>query len=309
LNTESRIFVAGGRTLIGAAILRQLDRLSYGKLVGRPGEEPNLANFSEVESFFLRYQPEYVFLVAGKSGGINANQKYPAELMLDNLRVECAVIHHAYLHNVRKLIYLASSCSYPRMAPQPMKEEYLMTGLLEPTNEAYAMAKLAGICLCKAYRQQYGANFISVVPANGFGPDDDFSLEESHVIPALIRRMHEAKVQGLDTVEIWGTGSARREFVLSDDLAEGCIFVMRECDEPGPINIGGGADVSIRELAQIIKEVVGFAGELKFDCSKPDGMPYKALDASRLGSMGWSAKTPLRKAISLTYDWFVRTAA
>jgi GDP-L-fucose synthase len=309
LDRESRIFVAGGRTLIGSAILRQLDRLNYTKLVGRPAEEPNPASFSDVGSFFQRHEPEYVFLVAGKSGGISANQRYPAELMLDNLLVECAVIHNAYLHNVRKLVYSASSCSYPRMAPQPMREECLMTGLLEPTNEAYAMAKLAGIGLCKAYRKQYGANFISVVPANAFGPDDDFSLEESHVIPALIRRMHEAKIQGIDSVEIWGTGSAKREFVLSDDLAEGCIFVMQEYDGLEPINIGGGSDVSIKELAQIIKDVVGFAGELRFDSTKPDGMPYKALDPSRLGSMGWSARTPLKTAIAATYDWFLANVA
>ena len=303
----AKIYVAGGQTLIGAAILRELERQGYMNIGGGPGEAPDLTDAAQVDAFFARTTPDYVFLAAGKSGGIGANQKYPAELMLDNLLVECHVIHNAYRHGVKKLLYLASSCSYPKHCPQPMRVESLMTGPLEPTNEAYAVAKIAGIKLCQAYSQQYGVNFICGIPANAFGPGDDFSLEDSHVIAALIRKMHEAKVLGVESVEIWGTGAPRREFIFSDDLADACIFVMREYSNSKPINLGSGWDLSIRELAELIKEVVGYLGELRFDTSKPDGMPAKLLDSSQLKEMGWQPRTPLRAALLATFEWFLNT--
>ena len=293
--------------LIGAAILRELDRQGYTNIVSRSVEEPDLTDATQVDTFFARTSPKYVFLVAGRSGGIGANQKYPAELMLDNLLVECHVIHTAYRHGVKKLLYLASSCSYPKHCPQPMRVESLMTGPLEPTNEAYAVAKIAGIKLCQAYRQQYRANFISGIPANVFGPGDDFSLEDSHVIAALIRKMHEAKVLGAESIEIWGTGSPRREFIFADDLADACIFVMREYDGTQPINLGCGSDISIADLAKAVKEVTGFQGQICFDTSKPDGMPVKLLDSSKLKALGWRPKVPFRSALEATYGWFLQS--
>ncbi len=307
MEKDSRIFVAGGSTLIGAAILRALDRDGCRNVVGRDSLEPDLRDSTAVRDFFERFAPEYVFLAAGKTGGIGANQRYPAELMLDNLLVECHVIHEAYRHNVKKLLCLASSCTYPRLAPQPLSEDSLMTGSLEPTNEAYAVAKIAGMILCRAYCAQYGVSFLSAVPANAFGPGDDLSLEDSHVIPALLRRMHEAKVNGLESVEIWGTGAATREFIYADDLAEGCLFVMRTYDNPAPINISGGDPISIRALASLIKEVVGYAGQVRFDTAKPDGMPFKALDGSRIRALGWRPRTALRAAIASTYEWVAST--
>ena len=308
LERHSKIYVTGGQTLVGAAILRELERQGYSNVVGRPGEEPELTDAVQVDAFFARTTPEYVFLVAGKSGGIRANQKYPAELMLDNLLVACHVIHSAYRHGAKKLLYLASSCSYPKHCPQPMRVESLLTGPLEPTNEAYAVAKIAGIKLCQAYRQQHGVNFIVGVPANAFGPDDDFGLEDSHVIPALIRKMHQAKVLGAASVEIWGTGTPRREFVFADDLADACIFVTRRYDDPQPINLGNGLNVSIKELAELIKGVVGYRGKLRFDTNKPDGMPLKILDSSPLKEMGWRPKTSFQSALSITYASFVQIA-
>jgi len=302
---NAKIYVAGARTLIGAAILRELERQGYTNIVGVLGQEPELTESAQVDAFFANATPDYVFLVAGKSGGIRANQKYPAELMLNNLLVECHVIHIAYCHGVKKLLYLASSCCYPRHCPQPMHVDSLMTGRLEPTNEAYAIAKLAGIVLCQAYRQQYGTNFITGIPANAFGPGDDFSSEDSHVIAALIRKMHEAKARGAEFIEIWGTGAPRREFIFADDLADACIFIMREYTGSGPINIGSGSDISIRELAETVKDVVGYQGELCFDGSKPDGMPLKSLDSSILMRMKWKPETPFDLALSATYDWFL----
>ncbi len=246
-------------------------------------------------------------MAAGKSGGILPNQRYPADLMLDNLLVECNVIRVACQHRVKKLLYLASSCCYPRHCPQPMRVESLLTGSLEPTNEAYAVAKIAGIKLCQAYRQQYGANFIIGIPANAFGPGDDFSPEDSHVIAALIRKMHEAKRKDAPTVDIWGTGTPRREFIFADDLADACLFVMQEYDGTEPINLGGGTDLSIGELAQLTKEVVGYEGELHFDTSRPDGMPLKVLDSSPLMAMGWKPETSFEKALSATFEVFVQT--
>jgi len=307
LKKHCKIYVAGRETLIGAAVLRELERQGYANIVGRPGEEPELTDATDVDAFFANVSPDYVFLVAGKSGGIEANQKYPAELMLDNLLVECHVIHSAFRHGVRKLLYLASSCSYPKHCPQPMRVESLLTGPLEPTNEAYAVAKIAGIKLCQAYRQQYGAVFIAGIPANVFGPGDDFSSEDSHVIAALFRRMHEAKTVGASSVEIWGSGTPRREFIFADDLADACLFIMRSYDEAEPINIGIGTDLSVGELAVLIKEVVGYSGELRYDTSRPDGMPSKILDSSKLDAMGWRPTMPFRVALLATYDWFLKT--
>ena len=306
MNKNSRIFVAGGYTLIGAAMLRQLENKGYTNIIRGPVGEPDLSDRRAVDDFFAHQLPEYVFVAAGKSGGIEANRRYPADLMVNNLLVECHVINMAYRYGVKKLLYLASSCCYPRHCSQPMRVESLMTGPLEPTNEAYAVAKIAGIKLCQAYRQQYGANFIVGIPANAFGTDDDFSLDNSHVIPALLRKMHEAKAKCADQVEIWGTGTPRREFIFADDLAEACIFVVQNYNSDEPINLGGGADVSIRELAHLAGEAVGYKGQLHFDTTKPDGMPNKALDASRLREMGWVAATPLSAALAATYASFLQ---
>lgn len=306
MDKQAKIYVAGAQTLIGSAIARQLQQQGYDNILPQAAPEPELTDAVEVDRFFAEHQPEYVFLAAGKSGGIQANQKYPATLMLDNLLGSTHVIQSAYQYGVKKLLYLASSCSYPKHAPQPMQVESLMTGTLEPTNEAYAVAKLSGLKLCQAYRQQYDANFIGVIPANGFGIGDDFSLENSHVIPALIRKLHEGKINKLDSVEIWGTGSPRREFIFADDLADACLFVMNHYDQPEPLNLGGGADLSIKDLALLIQEVVGYGGELTFNTSKPDGMPLKALDSTPLLSMGWRPKNDLRNAVSLTYNWFLQ---
>lgn len=307
MNKNSCIFVAGGETLVGAVLLRQLEQQGYTNIAGKPGEEPELSNADQIDAFFARANPEYVFLVAGKSGGIGANQKYPADLMYDNLIIESNVIHAAYRYQTRKLLYLASSCCYPKQCPQPMKVESLLTGPLEPTNEAYALAKIAGIKLCQAYRKQYGADFTAGIPANIFGPGDDFSEEDSHVIGALIRKMHEAKLRCQDSVEIWGTGNARRDFIFADDLADSCIFIMQKYEANEPINLGTNNDFSIRELATLIKKITGYSGNLIFNSSKPDGMPLKALDTTRLIEMGWRSQTPFETALLSTYDWYLQT--
>jgi len=307
MNKSDRILVADARTLIGAALLRQLERQGYSNVIDAGGEGSDLTDAAQVEGFFAKTAPEYVFVAAGKSSGIEGNRKRPAELMLDNLLVECNVIHSAYRHGVKKLLYLASSCCYPKHCPQPMRVESLLTGPLEATNEAYAVAKIAGIKLCQAYRQQYGVPFIVGIPANVFGPGDDFSLEDSHVIPALIRKVYAAKASGVPSVELWGTGTPRREFIFADDLGDACLFVMQQYDGAEPINLGGGIDLSIAELAELVKEVVGYPGELHFDTSRPDGMPLKALDSSRLIAMGWRPATPFRDAMSATCAWFRET--
>jgi GDP-L-fucose synthase len=307
MDKNARIYVAGQKTLIGSAIVRELKQRGFTNIVCEPEEEPALDDAMQVHSFFRCKAPEYVFVAAGKSGGIEANQKYPADLIHDNLLVSCHITQSAYRCEVKKLLYLASSCSYPRHCSQPMHPASLLTGVLEPTNEAYAVAKIAGIKLCQAYRQQYGVNFISAIPGNAFGPGDDFHPEDSHVIAALIRKMHEAKIAGAKSVEVWGTGSARREFIFVDDVADACIFVMRHYDGLEPINLGGGSDLSIRELAFLVKEVAGYSGEVRFDASKPDGMPLKMLDSSRLSEMGWRPKTDFLTGLSATYGWFVRS--
>jgi GDP-L-fucose synthase len=302
---KSSIYVAGGKTLIGAAILCALRQKGYTNVVGGGDEEPNLTDGTAVKVFLKQFRPEYVFLAAGRSGGIAANQKYPADLMIDNLLAECHVVHNAFRHGVKKLLFLASSCCYPRQCPQPMKEEALLTGPLESTNEAYAVAKIAGIKLCQAYCRQYGVEFIPAIPANVFGPGDDFSPDDSHVVAALIRRMHEAKVRGATSVEIWGTGYARREFVFAEDVADASIFVMSYYSGSDPVNLGCGSVVSIAELAGLIKEIVGFQGKISYDTSKPDGMPVKILDSSKLTAWGWRPRVPLRTALEKTYEWFL----
>lgn len=306
VNKQAKIYVAGGETLIGAALLRQLESQGYTQIFGYPTDAPNLTDAAAVDAFFNRVRPDYVLLTAGESGGILANQRYPAQLMLDNLLVECHVIQMAHRYDVSKLLYLASSCSYPKHCPQPMAVEALMTGPLEPTNEAYAVAKIAGLKLCQAYRQQYGVDFITAIPANAFGLGDDFSLEGSHVIPALIHKMHRAKAEDQPFVEVWGTGAPRQEFVFADDLADACLFLLANYEGSSPINIGGGTDLSIGDLAQRVKQVVGYLGELRFDSSKPDGMPLKALDSGPLQALGWEPATTLDTALKATYTWFLQ---
>jgi GDP-L-fucose synthase len=304
LHSGARVFVAGGLTLIGAAVLERLRR-SDATIVGAPPAEPDLTDAQAVEDFFAESSPEYVILAAGKSGGIRANQLYPATLMRDNLLVATHVLDAARRHGVRRLLYLASSCCYPRLAAQPLRIESLSTGPLESTNEAYATAKVAGLVLCRAYGEEYGVDFVSAIPANSFGPGDDFSPEGSHVIPGLMRRMYEAKQRGDSAFPIWGTGQAQREFVYAPDLADACLFVLSHYPEGGPINLGGGANRSIADVAHTIADVVDYRGRLIFDRSKPDGMPLKGLDSSPLQALGWQPVTDFRQALSLTYDWFL----
>lgn len=305
MNRSARIYIAGGDTLIGAALRARLQDAGCDHLVGQPPREPDLTCPREVEAFFAQARPEYVFVAAGRSGGIHANQALPASLMYDNLLSAIHLVHAAHRHSVTKLLYLASSCSYPRLAPQPMRVESLLTGPLEPTNESYAVAKLAGLKLCQAYRRQYGANFITAIPANAFGPGDDFSPEESHVIPGLIRRLHQARLQGQAEFSIWGTGQARREFIYVRDLADACLFVMDHYEAAEPVNLGGGADLSIADVACALAEVVGYRGRLRFDNSRPDGMPLKGLDSDPLFRLGWRPRTDFRTALVETYDWFL----
>jgi len=304
MDRRSRICVAGTSTFIGSAICRELKRDGYMNTISRHHNEPNLLDRTAVNTFFTQEKPEYVFLVAGKSAGIIGNIKYPADLMLDNLLVECHVIDAAYQHGVKKLLYLASNCCYPRHCAQPMKESSLLTGTLEPTNEPYAVAKIAGIKLVQSYRKQHGANFICGIPANTFGLDDDFDPEDSHVVGALIFKLHEAKQQDLKEVVIWGTGKPRREFMYVDDLAKACVLVMHKYDDIEPVNIGPGGDVSIAELASVIKEIVGFSGKLVFDSTKQDGMPVKLLDTNKLGKLGWRPSFSIAEGLRLTYAWY-----
>ena len=308
MQSQDKIYVAGGQTLVGSALLRQLAQDGYLNVVP-PEDEPDLTQASQVDAFFREISPEYVFVAAGNSGGIAANQKYPAELMRHNLLVDCNVVHSAYRHGAKKLLYLASSCVYPRDCPQPMMENALLTGPLEPTNEAYAVAKIAGIKLCEAYRRQFGANFISVIPANVFGPGNDYGTEDSHVIGALLGKMHAAKIAESAPVEVWGSGDPQREFIFVDDLANACIFVMREYDGAGPINIGSGTALSVRELAELTKETVGYSGHLRFDTSRPDGMPLKVLDSGVLKSMGWQPQSSFKVGLQSTYRWLLQRDA
>jgi GDP-L-fucose synthase len=305
VNRTDRIYVAGTETLIGKALLRQLKVGGYANVIGTGSTEVDLTDEAKVEPYFAATKPNYVFLAAGKSAGIGANQKYPADLMLDNLLVQCQIIRNAQRHGSRKLLYFASSCSYPRSCAQPMQVGSLMTGPLESSSEAYATAKIAGIRLCQAYRQQYGADMISAIPGDVFGPDDDFDLEDSHVIAALMRRMHQAKMTGAQSIDVWGSGAPRREFIFVDDVADAAIFLMKNYSSPTPINVGSGFHITIRSLAELLKEVVGFQGELRFDITKPDGMALKALDSSELLAMGWRPKTSLRAGLEETYRWLL----
>lgn len=304
IDRESRVYVAGHRGLVGSAIVRRLQREDFRNLLTRRRAELDLTNPAEVESFFAAQEPEYVFLAAAKVGGILANATYPADFLHDNLSIEMNVINAAHRHGVKKLLFLGSSCIYPKYAPQPMKEEHLLTGALEPTNEAYAVAKIAGLKLCEAYRKQYGEDYVSVMPTNLYGPGDNFDLESSHVLPALIRKFHEAEERGDREVTIWGTGKPRREFLHVDDLADACLFLMDNYSGAEPVNVGVGEDVSIRELADLVRGVTGYAGEISQDLDKPDGAPRKLLDVSRINSLGWKASIPLREGVESTYDWF-----
>lgn len=306
MEKNARIYVADDDRLVGRAVLARLKQAGYGHLLPELGAGPNLIESAEVGQFFTHHRPSYVFLIGGKTGGIKANQSYPADLMRDNLLVNCHVIESARRHGVQKLLYLASSCVYPKFSDQPMKVEYLATGKLESTNEPYAAAKLAGLFLCQAYRRQFKKHFITAIPANVFGPGDDFSREDSHVVGALMRRIHEAKQVGQSHVIVWGSGRPRREFIFSQDLADACLFLMDVYDDQEPINIGVGRDWSVKEIAEMIREVVGYTGELNFDDSRPDGMPAKLLDSSRLQQMGWKPRTSIREALAITYKWFLQ---
>lgn len=305
MDKQSKIYVAGHRGMVGSAIVRNLKDRGYTNIIGKTSKELNLMRQEEVEKFFEVEKPDYVFLAAAKVGGIHANNTYPAEFIYNNLMIESNIIHSAYKSGVKKLLFLGSSCIYPKLAPQPIKEEYLLTGSLEPTNEAYAIAKIAGIELCKFYRRQYGCDFISAMPTNLYGINDNFDLETSHVMPALIRKFHEAKMNGDKEVVMWGTGKPKREFLYVDDLADACVHLMSNYSDETHVNIGTGEDVEIRELAHIIKEVVGYEGEIVNDLSKPDGTPRKLLDVSLLGSTGWKYSTKLKDGITKVYDWYL----
>lgn len=287
--------------MVGSAIVRRLQKDGFTNIVTRTSKELDLRNQQAVADFFATEKPQFVFLAAAKVGGIVANNTYRADFIYENMMIQSNVIHHAYLNKVEKLMFLGSSCIYPKMAPQPLKEEYLLTGVLEPTNEPYAIAKIAGIKMCDAYRSQYGCNFISVMPTNLYGPNDNYDLNNSHVLPALIRKFHTAKKENKTEVEIWGTGSPLREFLHADDLADACFYLMQNYNEPGLVNIGVGEDISIKDLALLVKKTVGFTGELKFDSSKPDGTPRKLMDVSKLHSFGWKHKTNLAEGIAAVY--------
>jgi GDP-L-fucose synthase len=304
----ARIYVAGHAGLVGSAILRRLEAEGFANLLTATREELDLRDQGAVDAWFAVHRPEFVFLVAGTVGGILANSTRPAEFIYDNLMIHATVVHAAFRERVRKLLYLGSSCIYPRECPQPMKEEYLLTGPLEPTNEPYAVAKIAGIKLCQSYRRQYGCDFISAMPTNLYGPYDNFDLESSHVLPALVRKFHEARQAGRREVTVWGTGAPRRELLHVDDLADACLFVMCHWDEDIHINVGTGEDLSIRELAELVRDVVHPEATLTWDTTKPDGMPRKLLDVSRLHALGWRHSTGLREGVAGTYRWFVRHA-
>jgi len=305
INKEARVYVAGHRGLVGSAICRALDHAGYTNIITRPRAELDLCDRAAVDRFFGAENPDYVFVAAAKVGGIHANNTQPAAFIHDNLSIEINLIDAAYRHGAEKLLFLGSSCIYPKLAPQPIREEYLLTGELEPTNEPYAIAKIAGLKMCESYRRQYGFNAISVMPTNIYGPGDNFDLETSHVLPALIRKAHEAKVSGAKEMGVWGTGNPRREFLHVDDLADACLFCMQHYEDSLALNVGVGDDVTIRELVETVCDVVGFEGELVFDTRKPDGTPRKWLDVGRLANLGWRAKIGLRDGITDTYRWYL----
>jgi GDP-L-fucose synthase len=302
MEKQSKIYIAGHRGMVGSAIKRKLEAEGYSNFVLRTSAELDLRNQQAVAGFFAEEKPDHVFLAAAKVGGIVANNTYRAEFLYDNLMMQNNIIHNAYLNGVKKLLFLGSSCIYPKLAPQPLKEEYLLTGLLEHTNEPYAIAKIAGIKICDAYRAQYGCNFISVMPTNMYGPNDNYDLNNSHVLPALLRKFHEAKEAGKGEVVIWGTGTPRREFMHVDDAADACLFLMNNYNEPGLVNIGVGEDLTITQLAEMIKDITGFEGSIVFDSFKPDGTPRKLMDVSKLHSLGWKAAISLREGIQDVYE-------
>jgi GDP-L-fucose synthase len=302
MDLASKIYVAGHRGMVGSAIMRKLQSEGYTNIITRTSAALDLRDQAAVNAFFTQEQPEYIFLAAAKVGGIHANNSYRAEFIYDNLMIEANVIHAAYQHGVKKLMFLGSSCIYPKMAPQPLKEEALLTGLLEESNEPYAIAKITGIKLCEAYRAQYGCNFISVMPTNLYGPNDNYDLNNSHVLPALMRKMIVAKQTNAPAVEIWGSGSPRREFLYADDLADACYFLMQEYNDPSFVNIGTGVDVTIKELTLLIKDIVGYNGAVTHDTTKPDGTPRKLMDVSKLKALGWEASTSLEQGIRLVYE-------
>jgi GDP-L-fucose synthase len=302
MNKESKIYIAGHGGMVGSAIRRKLEAEGYGKLISRSSSELDLRDQQAVLDFFAAEKPEYVFLAAAKVGGILANDTFRAEFIYDNLMIEANIIHAAWRFGVKKLLFLGSSCIYPKFADQPIQEDSLLTGVLEPTNQPYAIAKIAGIELCDAFRLQHGCNFISAMPTNLYGPNDNYDLETSHVLPALIRKFHEAKRDGLPEVTLWGTGTPRREFLHVDDLSGACLFLMLHYNQPGPINVGTGSDISIKELAVMIKGIVGYKGEIIHDLSKPDGTPRKLLNVQKLKDAGWEAKIPLEKGIRMVYN-------
>jgi len=308
MEKTSKIYVAGHRGLVGSAILRKLRELGYKNIVYRTHQEVDLTRQDKVEKFFDQERPKYVFLTAAKVGGIGANNTYPAEFIYNNMAIQTNIIHASYLFNVKKLLFLGSSCIYPKQCPQPMKESHLLSDYLEPTNEPYAIAKIAGIKMCQSYNRQYGTNFISAMPTNLYGPYDNFDLETSHVLPALIRKCHEAKVTGSKEIEVWGTGTPRREFLQVDDLSDACVYLMNNYTENEIINIGVGEDLTIRELSELISNIVEFEGKLRFDTSKPDGSPVKRLDVSKLNSIGWRATIPLKRGIKETYKWCLKNS-
>lgn len=307
LEQNAKIYVAGHTGLFGSAIVRALTRKGYTNILTRTHAELDLTDGLATKHFFEKEQPKYVYVAAALVGGIQANNAYMADFAMENLLITCNVLKEAHETGVKKLLYLGSSCIYPRQAPQPVKEEYLLTGLPEPTNEGYAIAKIAGVRLCDYYKRQYGDNFISCIPANVYGKNDDLNPKTSHVIPALMRRFHDAKVHNLPYVEIWGTGKAEREFMHIDDGADACLYVMENYDEPGTINIGMGETTSIRDLAGMIGEIVGYQGEIRFDASKPDGMPRRLLDSTKITALGWKPSIPLYEGLKMAYTWFLQT--
>lgn len=307
MNKTAKIYIAGHRGLVGSAIMRNLEVNGYTNIVIRAAKELDLRNEQATEEFFATEKPEYVFLAAAKVGGILANNEYGADFIVDNLAIELNIIRSSQKNNVKKLLFLGSSCIYPRDCAQPIKEEYFMTGPLEETNKPYAVAKIAGITMCQAFNRQHGTNFISVMPTNLYGPNDNFDLKSSHVLPALIRKVHEAKINNQPNFTVWGSGKPMREFLYVDDLADACVYLMNNYDSSEIVNIGTGVDVTIRELAETIKEIVGYDGEIVFDSSKPDGTPKKLLDVSRLHEAGWQHKIDLKEGIAKTYEWFTST--
>lgn len=302
MNKEAKIYIAGHRGMVGSAIFRRLTALGYTNIITRTSAELDLRIQERVNEFFEAERPEYVFLAAAKVGGILANNTFRADFIYENIMIQSNIIHSSYATGVKKLMFLGSSCIYPKMAPQPLKEEYLLTGLLEPTNEPYAIAKIAGIKMCDAYRSQYGCDFISVMPTNLYGPNDNYDLQNAHVLPSLVRKFHEAKVNNKPDVTIWGTGSPKREFLHADDLADACVYLMNTYSEEGLVNIGTGEDIAISDLALMIKDVVGYEGNVVYDRSKPDGTPRKLMDVSKLTALGWKFTIPLRQGLEMVYQ-------